>query len=319
MPSPRLRLAFITCVLFAVACGGGGGGSGDGFAAITSETAPGIAAAVFTGVSLSQDASGLVLAALPAPQPPPEMQAAKLGTPTRSAARAPDFATRDSFGPDKVDCTLGGWVTFSGDVADPAAYTAGDLVISDFDLCDEGALGLFDGLLENNIMSIAGDIMAAFEASFDLTVTDLSATIDGNTFVFDGDGMLDIDTMVPDITETNMAGAVLAIAEDADVVTLLDYTTSGMVDTRLNPEEYTLGGAGRATSSSFPGEVTYLVTQDFAGMGDGFPESGIMEITGASGAKIWVIAQNATDVDLLIDLNGDGNEDALVSTTWDAL
>lgn len=316
MPSSFLRHAILSGLLAATACSGGGGSSGDGLAAITQNSAPAIAAAAMLGCDLSAEAADLAERSLPDMQ---MQQAVKLEAPSRGGLEAPTLATSAPFGPDMENCTVDGDVTFSGDIADAGGtYAAGDTVTAAYDLCDEGAEGMLDGSIAITIMSLVGDILgAAFDATLDLVVTQLALTLQ-DTFTFDGDGVLDIDTTVAGVTDTTLAGSRLKVDDGSVFVTLRDYMTSLVLDESVDPADYTLSANGRLGSSSFPGEVTYQTTQDFMGSGDAHPDSGVMRITGAS-ATMWLIAVDATNVDLEIDLNGDGSVDALIQTTWDAL
>ena len=76
---------------------------------------------------------------------------------------------------------------------------------------------------------------------------------------------------------------------------------------------------GRMRSSVFDGEVSYETTVPFEGVDGSPPSMGEMVITGAFDATITVDPVDDVDVDLVIDLDGSGNPDALVQTTWAAL
>jgi hypothetical protein len=70
------------------------------------------------------------------------------------------------------------------------------------------------------------------------------------------------------------------------------------------------------TSSQFSGQVTFVTSIDFEGDLGGHPSVGRMKITGLSNTSVTIDVVDDTEVDLLIDLNGDGSPDALVTVPW---
>jgi hypothetical protein len=44
-----------------------------------------------------------------------------------------------------------------------------------------------------------------------------------------------------------------------------------------------------------------------------------MKVTGAEGGTVTLVALNETDVQLLVDIDGDGNTDVTINTTWAVL
>jgi hypothetical protein len=79
-------------------------------------------------------------------------------------------------------------------------------------------------------------------------------------------------------------------------------------------------GKSRGGHDDFEGDVDYENTEDFTGEGDDFPTDGLFVIYGALDALIDVIPDpNGVDVDLEIDLDGNGTPEGLEETTWEEL
>lgn len=315
MASIALRLGLITGLLLGLACSGSGGGGGDTEpASITQGSSLAIGSAVVRATFLSGDLGDIVEASLP-----PDTGAVQAATqiPGRDV---PASLTRAAFGPGEVDCDDDGSVILSGDVDDPDTYSTGDVVNGDFMLCDFGTGFVYDGGFGFTVVSLAGDLLGdSFDVTLDL-VMDLFDIDDGvNVLRADGDGTLELDTTNAPIVTSALDGDEMTLSVGGDSFTLRDYTSDLEVDSGPMTPTYVFASDGRMTSSEFSGEVFYQTTIDFEGSGDDPPSVGEMVITGAFDATITVDPQNDTDVDLLIDLDGNGGPDVLIGTTWAAL
>jgi hypothetical protein len=150
----------------------------------------------------------------------------------------------------------------------------------------------------------------------DVVVTEV--TEGGNTFAWNGDTRIAIDTMVPPMSIAQLSGSSLTASDGTHSETLRDYDT--LTTTNLTSGDYEVEASGRLTSSRFDGEVQYVTTEFFLGTGASDPNSGVLRIEGADAATIDVVAQaNGVDVNLEIDVDGDGSVDDIQMTTWDEL
>lgn len=315
--SACFRWLSVSAVLFGLACSGGGGG-GSGSASVGLNSAAGIASGVVQGVFLARDVGEFTDAGLTDPGVAP----ARYEAPIRPG-EAPGAVTRAPFGPTPKNCDDDGSVTLSGDVDDPDMLAVGDQVIADFLLCDDGIGLVFDGIFDFTITALDGDIFDdAFAATFDVLMTALSVIEDGDTYTFDGDGVLDLDldTTTPGVEMYGLDGGRLAVTEAGVSSTLTGYTSDLELDFNEVPEDYTFSAGGRLNSSAFAGGVDYATTIPFMGSGDDYPDSGELLITGDFNATIRVMVNDSTTVDLELDQNGDGNPDGLISNvSWDEL
>jgi hypothetical protein len=82
---------------------------------------------------------------------------------------------------------------------------------------------------------------------------------------------------------------------------------------------YVMSLDAEVTGSELGGTVTYETMTPFSGTGEGDPGTGEMKVTGAEGGSVTLVALNETDVQLLVDIDGDGNTDVTINTTWAVL
>jgi hypothetical protein len=311
MPAWKTWGSWVAIAPLALACGGGGGGGGIDAAGISQNGAEDIAGAVLRATVLSTEVSDLVDAGVDDDPGP-----AQLGgeVPGRDV---PAFLRRAPFGPTPVACEESGSAVVSGDVATPGTYAAGDRVLGDFMLCDDDNGFVLDGIYGFTVVSLVGDLLGDdFDATLDLTMTDFVADDGVDVVRYQGDLRLDYDLSQDPLVLAALSGSSLRIELDGESFTLTGFDTSLEVDTDESPDAYEVIADGRLTSSAFTGFVDYDTTTAFTGVDGSPPDVGGMVITGASNASITVDVIDEIDVDLLVDLNGDGSPDVLVATTW---
>lgn len=80
---------------------------------------------------------------------------------------------------------------------------------------------------------------------------------------------------------------------------------------------YTTDMQATYTSSAAAGSVTIMTTTPFAGPDNqSEPSSGVMTISGANGGVITFTALDSVNVQLDVDVDGDGTPEATIQTTW---
>ncbi len=305
-----------SAVLLVLACSGGGGssgGSGGPTASVGLNSSPGIAAGVVQALFSASEVGAFSESGLQDPDVAP----AKFEPPVRPGQDLPPVS-RAAFGPTEVDCELDGMVTLSGDVAVPNTLGVGDQVAADFDACDDDIGLVFDGLFDFTIVALVGDLFAdAHDASLDVKMTDLLVSDHGEVFVFDGDGLLDIDTTALPLESYGLAGSRLDVGTVTASSTLRSYTTALDIDGGQDPDLYTLSASGRVESSLFSGSVDVETIEDFVWDDGAFPDSGEALLTGASGATVRILVNDSDSVDLELDQDGNGDADGLISdVSW---
>jgi len=343
------------------ACGGGGGG-GDGGGdigvalqplAIDATNAMQVAAAVM-------DASALVVD-VGAPGGPStgvavEGNAVEVDLADVIRARLDLFSdlrdqvalglvTGVDIGPEEDPCLVDGTVTISGKVNDQTftTLTPGDTLTLVFKNCNDGDGLVLNGTMAFEVVSSTGTIdsdpasdnlfIPPYNFTFDITLTNLSVTEAGSTFTTNGELTWTETTTDGIFIITDLSGNSLSITTSDTTDTLEDYLikatfnqTTGAYTTDSGGDD----GSGETVccstlaSTALGGTVDFDTTQDFAGVGDNFPDLGEMNITGATVAggtlpsQVTVQAVDSQCVRLLVDPDGQGVTDTIV-TTWQSL
>ena len=332
----------------ALACGSGGGGNGSGATAeITAANAETITSQVLLGIELSAEESTIAAGLLLAEVGPTLTSAAGV---SRTAAPALDGSTgiapNAAIGPTTEDCAAGGSVTFSGERAQLDQPSVGDRLSLVYDQCDAGnGDPVLDGSLDYVIVAIVGDITSdAFAVRIDVDFGEFVQTGAEEEIEADGAATASYDARTPPTKKSFIAGPQLTLCvvptgtnqppclmrADARAVELQDFDTS-LID---NLGVDAVDGHGLLASLDVPpvfeGQVAFDTvtplaeghaddTVDDEIAGGEFIVGGDLLITGASGATIRLVELEDPNVELLVDLDGDGETDLTIDTTWDAL
>ena len=335
-------LAISLSVAFFAACGGGGGDGGSGTvvppagpaqAEITSQNAPAIAAGVadvIAGTAQLADISGLNLF----------LQSAV--TSTGDTVGAAEIvlrlirlhgATRQLIrilvpvGPFTEPCFASGSVTFLSEVQNPPALSPGDSITADFSNCNLGDGVVlnwgFDFIFVSFSQSVA-DCFVDFictnqnQLTVDVDFRNFLLTLGSETESIDGDARIAIDTTSPPLSTVTVSGSSVTISIGGFSELLSAYSVTLTVNSLT--DAFVIDGNGTVEIPSlFSGSVTFATPDPFTGIGPADPDSGSLLIEGANGATITLIALNNVDVQLGIDLDGDGIVDDTQFTTWDTL
>ena len=238
----------------------------------------------------------------------------------------------------KEPCLVSGSVTISGEIADPQlmSLSPGDTLTAVFKNCDDGDGLVLNGTTALVVVSSTGTIdldpnsdnlfIPPYDFTFDATLTKLSVLekVSGSTFTANGDMTLHEDSIDGVVINSEFSGTSLKATTPATTDTLTDYQILSTLD-QGNLNAYTTDSKGTLASTLLGGIVDFLTTTPFAGIGTDFPDSGQMDITGATivdsvgPSNVTVFAVNSQCVRLLVDENGDGVTDADILTTWESL
>jgi hypothetical protein len=335
--------------LVLVSCGGGGGGDAatpPQPLAIDQDNAMQVAAAVLDSMAIVLDlGSGDVV-----PPIPVDAAAEDVNTQTPTLAKiirdqADSFPLLQTpiavvqvaavIPPTTFDCVPTGTFTISGEIADEtgAFLTPGDTMKISFSNCDDG-----DGVVLNGILALVVvtgvdiDFTPPYDFTFDTTLTNFSMTesVSGESFTANGDLTLREATNDGLFIETEASGNKLTASGDGETETLEDYKIKGTVHVPAG-DAYTAHSSGLADccatleSTILGGSVDFENTETFAGVGDNYPYTGVLFITGATipsgvgDSSVELITVDELCVNLLIDENGDGGVDSTITTTWESL
>jgi hypothetical protein len=327
IPSSRLLLSGLALALLS-ACGGGGGGGDDGGnnggeaprIAITAANAPGVAAqaidassAGFIGDSLAVTGVQVDVTSRPAALTSALRTAiAKLRTAKPTAALV-GVAFSET-----LDCTGGGSVTISGEVADLENFSVGDALTLSFAGCREDGSRI-DGALAMTLTEVNADA-SLFAAT--ATARALAATSFGVTERANGSLRLRVD-------ETSATVSRLSIESTRFDV---DRLVSGTVRSTRSLIDYDYLGVTTISTGSLAETVSFVASGDFrvigtvsfsvattqavvTDAGDEHPSAGSAVVTGAGGTSVKITVVDG-GVRLDVDLDGNGSTDRTLQRSW---
>ena len=313
-----------TGLLFLVGCSGGGGDEDTPpapLATITTANAPAIASSVVTAAFDGGDLGSYAYGPMGAP-----VSSSKSERVYYSKVAAIQDAGIDALvqhaqsvslvpvGPEVTQCTGGGTITLTGNIANASALGPNDTITFDFASCVEGDTSV-NGRFSMRVTSFAGDFASGtFSFGVTATLTTFQVMIAGETTTANGSVSISVSATNSMLT-TTVTSSSISIGDGSSTHTLHDYSS---VRT-LTSGSFTLDVHGSLTSSDFAGTVTFVTTALLQGMGDDYAFTGQLKITGANGATIKVTALDSMFLRLEIDSNGDGVVDATVDLTWEDL
>lgn len=327
-PMPRFtRLAAAAALLAGVAaCGGGSSDAPVAPAqapriAITAANAPAVAAqAVDAGsAGFVGNALGVTGVQVDTASARPASVLRALGTALQQVrlARAPALLTGVT-ATETVQCTGGGTVVFTVDVAVRNELSPGDSATLDFSGCIESGV-----TMSGQLALVFTEVNAALTLiAADATATQFAARALGITERIDGTLSLRQDDTDPTrsllrvsssrFTFDRLVGSTLRATRSV-LDYLYDQTTT--VATGATSETFSYVATG-----SFPrlGEVSFeaATTQPVVTPGGAeHPSSGAGKVTGANGTSV-AITVTATGVELAVDNDGDGDIERTITVTW---
>ena len=223
------------------------------------------------------------------------------------------------FGPDVYPCLPSGTVTISGDIAVPGTLTFNDTYTVLYTLCDEGTGEVVDGLVEFTVRDFTGDLLTgAYMLSMDAVVTNLQELTGTDTLTSNGDATVTLDTMVAQFIRAGTSGTSMTTDSNASSETNSNYQSHQSVDNNQENLPYTMSASGTLDTTQLEGIVNYSTPIEFTGEGTDYPSVGVLLVRGANSSARLTAIDNV-NVMIELDVNGDGETDQTINTTWDAL
>jgi hypothetical protein len=336
------RYAAICLAISLAACGGSGGGGEDdtdesdfvdsnlpvNLDASNAEAAAGLTVeSAFGGLTIGQ-ASGLIL---PADAGPGTMRPLlprllesqfKFLAELAGSGRAGNITLLGAPAP-LVSCEDGGMVTASWtDGIDPGVLSAGDSAELSYTDCG------FAGFVLNGTINIALDELtgdppadpwsAQFRVSFASAQTNLRVTDGVDTLGVNGGATVTLDSQATGLTVDVVANSIIQFEDEEFFLTNLEPYTMTLVEGAGGTYEV----SGRGTiSTNYAGRVSFDVVETLMGSDfvNAFPDTGRVQISGAANSTVVLRVLSATDVELDVDADGDGNPEQTLQRTWQDL
>lgn len=248
----------------------------------------------------------------------------KPSAPTRYGSTLTTLMQKVPLPPATTNCAVDGTVTVTMSVADiillsGGVLSAGDTILADYDMCDEGLGEVIDGTIDSIVDAFEGNL---FTLAYDMTMTmeliDFSATTDTEMLTVNGDGTATLSLLQAPYVEASVSGNSITTVTNTNTESLTDYSSAQTYDGNLIPAPYTMSAAGTLDSSELAGSVTYSTPVTFEGFDTNYPRAGEL-LVASDGSSVRLIAQdNAVDVIIKIYSNATGTEpaDSTINTTW---
>lgn len=323
-----LRVVFITVAgLIALnGCGGGGGGGGGGSVPtadpleITAANAEDVAGLVVETIYSSFDLAGSGSDSLTDGSASASALAIERAVAQPLRQQSAGVGIQAAFGPITEPCLVSGEFTLSGNLANPATISVGDRLTIDFAACDDGDGAILDGQLQLVIRGLQGNPFSdIFLLRADVTLNSFAVTEGGETVSADGNSELTLDTTDYPVGRTRLAGGRLQVGLASDVLTFTDIDQTEEINVAVLPYSSLITASGSLASRVLDGRVDFTTPVPVAGASGDAPDTGEILITGLNDATIRVVVTVSDEVELRLDLDGDGTVDEIQLTTWEAL
>ncbi len=335
MGSIRRYFRFSGLLIFILLASCGGGGSGGGSTASTetpvaittanAEAAAGAGAAnaqstyevaseggdIVTGVSVRKAGAGPRLAAFANKQ---------LRWILQNDVDTPPRLTGISH-PDEVPCGVSGSVSVAFDDADNSlGLSAGDSFTLTFNNCiDYSDMVSVNGMISLRFNALSGNPLVDSVWSVDVTMTLANVVVagGGDTATFNGDMSYALETQ----DDVNFMGSVKGNSLTIDINGVTESLSNYLIAFTENDVTlaYTVNANGTVSSTELGGYVQFETLATFEGVAPDYPYTGRMKITGEGNSSVTLTAIDSTNVQLEIDVDGDGTADQTLTTTWESL
>jgi hypothetical protein len=218
-----------------------------------------------------------------------------------------------------VQCDNGGSITVRIDDADNNQQpSSGDTLDIRFNNCFTAQMGVtLNGEESITDLIITGNPQAegapfSLKAVFTLKNLRVGAihTIDG-AFSFS-------ESTEDGITFTeSISTKKLTVTRSVHSTTLSDFEQAETFNKSTGA--YSRAFKGMLTSTKLKGKVTFEMLENFQGLSDDFPSTGVMLIKGNNNSSVKLTAIDDVFAQLEVDENGDGIVDHVINTTWQGI
>ena len=186
-------------------------------------------------------------------------------------------------------------------------------------MCDEGTGEVVDGLVGFTVGEFTGDLLTgAYMLSMDAVVTNLQVLTGTDTLTSNGDATVTLDTMVAQFIAAGTSGTSMTTDSNTSSETISNFQSHQSVDGNQQNLPYTMSASGTLNTTQLEGIVSYSTPLEFSGEGTDYPSEGVLLVQGAN-SSARLTAMDNVNVMIELDVNGDGETDQTINTTWDAL
>jgi hypothetical protein len=221
-------------------------------------------------------------------------------------------------GPDTYDCGVAGTMTISGNLASLFTLTAGDTINMEAEYCDDGLGEVVNGRMEFTVAVFSGDVtLGMYLLDMGVLLIDYEVATAEDTITSNGDSLVSMDTTGNPMIFMAISGSSMVTVSNSTTQIMTNFDTSQSVNTGVQPEPYTLSSSGTVDNSELGGIISFSTPVTFQGSGAAYPYAGELEITGANGSRIRLIALDDVNVRIETYSSGGNTPDSTEDTTWD--
>jgi len=222
-------------------------------------------------------------------------------------------------------CTSGSYTVTIQDGGTPGVTDTGDSFRIDFDNCTIQEEGQDPFTMNGAMLFTAQEVTGSLEGAFTrrVRVDFIALSVDAGfvSMLLNGDVTHDLSSTDGVALTSVISGSSLSAFAQVAVIgwsgTLSNYTLTREYD--MESEGYSVTIDATYDSSRLGGAVDFETTVAFTGTGEGAPSAGTMIVTGAEDATITLLVLDGENVQLLLDVDGDGDTDATINTDWDTI
>ncbi|UCG73357.1 MAG: hypothetical protein JSV45_02980 [Chromatiales bacterium] len=232
------------------------------------------------------------------------------------------LAVSGNFGPVQVACPISGDASISGFIATPGTYGPGDQLNTSFNACERQAATL-TGQMDVTVNTFQGAPGSAYR--FDGSATFTNVVRDSGAGPVTANGTLtnifDQSFTTPGNLQSDSAANSFTLEANAVTRNLSAVTSPLQVDFTVQPPvPSTIFPAGTLTTSALSGTFVYAINAPFQSLLDGdpttFASSGDMLVTASDTSSVRIVALDALNARLDIDLDGDSIVDDELFFLW---
>jgi hypothetical protein len=222
-----------------------------------------------------------------------------------------------------IPCDTGEIIVSVMDIGTTGLST-GDTASIRFNACGMDLGGealLLNGTMSFQALEVTGTAPGPFTVRLGASFGQLTVGVLGATVIVNGGLTLELSS--PDgVTLTSIvSGSSLSASAQAGSQVFSGSLSNFHLERSLDTSngDYLVDLDATVYSSELGGSAVFETTIPFTGNGDNPPDAGTFVATGAEGATITVTALGGGAVQILIDADWDGVDEATQDTTWDAL
>ncbi|MHC4491778.1 MAG: hypothetical protein ACYTDU_09165 [Planctomycetota bacterium] len=223
----------------------------------------------------------------------------------------------------QLTCDSGNANVVINDTGTPGLST-GDSASFTFNACVLNGGGIpvtLNGTLSFEATEVTGAPPGPFSYVLTCSFNSFSINVLGATVIVNGGFVLELSSDDGDAFRSVVRGTYFSAYAQAGLQAFSGTISNFRLERNFTESTgaYLVDLQATVAGSQIGGEATFETTVPFTGTDPDDPDAGTLVVTGAAGATATLVALNNVDVQILVDLDGDGNTDATIDTTWAVL